>query len=118
MGGAAFEMAEDGGRNTAVGPGSPQAQHPAITPSEPAPWSAYRDLQTPYGFASFDFGPHEPGGTTSITVTHYGADRGSPAYTHPDQFRMPQSLGRDRHQDALPAAATPRYSRRHLPPPP
>src|SRR5258708_15872382 len=108
MGGAAFEMAEDGGRNTAVGPGSPQAQHPAITPSEPAPWSAYRDLQTPYGFASFDFAPHEPGGTTSITVTHYGADRGSPAYTQRDQFVMRKSLGRDRDHDELAGAATAR----------
>ncbi len=68
--------------------GSPQAGHPSITTTEPAPWSAYRDLVTPYGFASFDFVPHEPGGTTSITVTHYGAEVGSPDYTQRDQFVM------------------------------
>jgi hypothetical protein len=103
-----FDMPHDGVLITAVGPGSPQAQHPTITTTEPAPWSAYRDLQTPYGFASFDFAPHEPGGTTSITVTHYGADRGSAAYTQRDQFVMRKSLGRDRHHGEFAGAATAR----------
>ncbi len=49
---AGFDMPHDGVLITSVGPGSPQSQHPAITTTEPAPWSAYRDLQTPYGFAS------------------------------------------------------------------
>src|SRR6516165_12216336 len=79
---AAFDAPHDGVLITSVGPGSPQAAHPSVTTTEPAPWSAYRDLVTPYGFASFDFVPHEPGGTTSITVTHYGAELGSPDYTH------------------------------------
>ena len=83
-----FDMPHDGVLITSIGPGSPQVQHPAITTTEPAPWSAYRDLQTPYGFASFDFVPSEPGGTTSITVTHYGAEAGSPAYSPRDQFVM------------------------------
>ena len=59
-----------------MGPGSPQAQHPAIITTEPAPWSAYRDLQTPAGFASFDVVPHEPGGTASITQNPEPAERG------------------------------------------
>jgi hypothetical protein len=83
-----FDMPHDGVLITSVGAGSPQSQHPSITTTEPAPWSAYRDLVTPYGFASFDFVPHEPGGTTSITVTHYGAEARSPDYTQRDQFVM------------------------------
>ena len=89
---ADFDMPHDGVLITSVGAGSPQSQHPSITTTEPAPWSAYRDLVTPYGFASFDFVPHEPGGTTSITVTHYGAETGSPDYTQRDQFVMRKRL--------------------------
>jgi Calcineurin-like phosphoesterase/Purple acid Phosphatase, N-terminal domain len=44
---ADFDMPHDGVLITGVGPGSPQVQHPSITTTEPAPWSAYRDLQTP-----------------------------------------------------------------------
>jgi len=89
---ADFDSPHDGVLITSVGAGSPQAGHPSITTTEPAPWSAYRDLVTPYGFASFDFVPHEPGGTTSITVTHYGAEVGSPDYTQRDQFVMRKKL--------------------------
>jgi hypothetical protein len=89
---ADFDMPHDGVLITSVGPGSPQVQHPSVTTTEPAPWSAYRDLQTPYGFASFDFAPHEPGGSTSITVTHYGAALGSPVYSPLDTFVMRKSL--------------------------
>jgi len=101
-----FDMPHDGVLITSVGPGSPRAQHPTITTTEPAPWSAYRDLQTPYGFASFDFVPSEPGGTTSITVTHYGADLGSPVYSQRDQFVMRKPLGHNNRQDQLAGAAT------------
>ena len=101
-----FDMPHDGVLITSVGPGSPQAQHPTITTTEPAPWSAYRDLQTPYGFASFDFVPSEPGGTTSITVTHYGADLGSPVYSQRDQFVMRKPLGHNNRQDQLAGATT------------
>ena len=96
---AGFDMPHDGVLITSVGPGSPQAQHASITTTEPAPWSAYRDLQTPYGFASFDFVPHEPGGTTSITVTHYGAGLGSAVYSPLDTFVMRKSL-RSRHRNS------------------
>src|SRR5438046_6832724 len=53
---------------------SPMNQRPSLTTTEPAPWSAYRDLQRPYGFASFDFEPHAPGGHTQITVKHYRSE--------------------------------------------
>ncbi len=69
---------------------------------EPAPWSAYRDLQAPYGFASFDVVPAERGGTTSITVTHYGAAAGSATYTPRDRFVMRKPL---RHQQQRDGAA-------------
>jgi hypothetical protein len=101
-----FDMPHDGVLITSVGPGSPQSPHAATTTTEPAPWSAYRDLVTPYGFASFDFVPHEPGGTTSITVTHYGAELGSPDYTQRDQFVMRKSLRRDHDFARLTDAAT------------
>lgn len=104
---SAFDMPHDGVLITSIGPGSPQAQHPSITTTEPALWSAYRDLQTPYGFASFDFVPHEAGGTTSITVTHYGADLRSADYTQRDQFVMRKPLGQRRSRDQLAGAATP-----------
>jgi len=103
-----FDMPHDGVLIASVGAGSPRSQHPAITTTEPAPWSAYRDLQTPYGFASFDFVPHEPGGTTSITVTHYGAELGSPTYTQRDQFVMRKSLLAARSQGQLAGSATAR----------
>jgi len=103
---ADFDMPHDGVLITSVGPGSPTAQHPAITTTEPAPWSAYRDLATPYGFASFDFVPHEPGDTTSITVTHYGADLGSTAYTQRDQFVMRKSLSQLQRQSVLTSATS------------
>ena len=105
---ADFDMPHDGVLITSVGAGSPQSQHPAITTTEPAPWSAYRDLMTPYGFASFDFVPHEPGGTTSITVTHYGAEVGSPDYTQRDQFVMRKSLRQDRASGNLAGASAAR----------
>jgi 3',5'-cyclic AMP phosphodiesterase CpdA len=39
---------------------------------EDAIWSAYRDVEHPYGFAAFDVDPGSaPGGTTSIRVTYY-----------------------------------------------
>jgi len=96
---SAFDMPHDGVLITSVGPGSPQSQHASITTTEPAAWSAYRDLQTPYGFASFDFVPVERGGTTSITVTHYGAGAGSSVYSPLDTFVMRKKLNdrRDHH---------------------
>ena len=90
-----------------VGPGSPAAQRPAITTTEPAAWSAHRDLATPYGFAAFDVSPAEPGGMTTITVTYFGAEQGSPHYRPLDRFvlRKPVAArGSAGHRE--PASAT------------
>lgn len=95
-----FDMPHDGVLITGVGPGNPQSQHASITTTEPAPWSAYRDLQTPYGFASFDLVPAEHGGTTSITVTHYGAAAGSATYSPRDQFVLRKPLRQQRTEAA------------------
>ncbi len=78
---------------TGVGAGDRQRQRPPIVATEPARWSAYRDLRTPYGFASFDFVPAEPGGTTSITVTYHGAELGSADYVPLDRFVLRKRLG-------------------------
>jgi hypothetical protein len=51
-------------------------------------------------------GPHEAGGTTSITVTHYGADKGSAVYSQRDQFVMRKSLEHDRQHGQLSGTAT------------
>jgi hypothetical protein len=83
-----FDIPHDGVLIVGVTPGSPQVQHSTITTTEPAPWSAYRDLSRPYGFATFDVDPRASGGTTTITVTHYGAGAGSSFYTPVDQFTL------------------------------
>ncbi len=101
-----FDMPHDGVLIVGVGAGRPQSQHPTITTTEPAPWSAYRDVETPYGFASFDFVPAERGGTTSITVTHYGATAGSSVYSPLDQFVMRKPHGRQPQSAAREAALT------------
>jgi hypothetical protein len=82
----AFDTPYDGVLITGVSPGGPQRQRRTIKTTEPAPWLAYRDVTTPYGFASFDVAPAEPGGTTSITITQYGAAAGSADYSPLDQF--------------------------------
>jgi hypothetical protein len=89
---AAFDTPHDGVVTVGLGPGGPEKQREHIHVTEPAPWSAYRDLITPYGFASFDVVPSEPGGTTSITVTHYGAAKGSPHYSVRDRFVLRKPL--------------------------
>ncbi|MFC0041367.1 purple acid phosphatase family protein [Actinomadura rayongensis] len=85
---SAFDAPNDGVVITDVNPGDPHHQRTSKTTTEPAPWSAYRDLKKPYGFASFDYEPHAPGGHTEITVTHYGADLGSPTYEELDRFTL------------------------------
>jgi hypothetical protein len=84
----AFDMPHDGVVIYDIGPGSPTAQHPSLTTTEPGDWSAYRDLQTPYGFAAFDVTPRADHGMTTIRVTHYGAAAGSPHYTPLDSFTL------------------------------
>ncbi|HZB31810.1 MAG TPA: hypothetical protein VE465_16760, partial [Streptosporangiaceae bacterium] len=69
-----------------VGPGDPFNARRSRVTTEPAPWSAYRDLERPFGFAAFDFEPRALGNHTEITVTHYGAVQGSPHYLELDRF--------------------------------
>ncbi len=69
-----------------VGPGNPISGRPPMRSTELASWSAYRGTSAPYGFAAFDVDPGSPSGTTTITVTHYGAQRGSPDYRPLDRF--------------------------------
>ena len=83
-----------------VGPGGPLQQRRSTVVTEPAPWLAHRDLATPFGFASFDVVPTEPGGTTSISATYYGAAAGSPAYAPLDRFVMRKPVGAGRHSTA------------------
>jgi hypothetical protein len=89
----AFDRPHDGVVLYAVGPGDPGRRREPLTATEPAPWSAYRDLRRPYGFAAFDFEPHAADGRTQITVTHYGADRGSPDYLPRDRFVLRKPWG-------------------------
>jgi Calcineurin-like phosphoesterase/Purple acid Phosphatase, N-terminal domain len=77
---------------TGVRPGSPQVPRRTVHQAEPAPWSAYREIATQFGFASFDVEPAEPGGTTSITVTYWGAAEGSPDYRPRDRFVLRKPL--------------------------
>ena len=86
--GTAFDMPHDGVLIVGVKPGSPQVQRAPIVVTESAPWSAYRDLATPYGFATFDVDPDAGHGTTTIKVTHYGAAKGSPTYSPIDTFTL------------------------------
>jgi hypothetical protein len=89
----AFDMPHDGVLIVGVEPGNPQVQRAPIVVTEPAPWSAYRDLTTPYGFATFDVVPDTGKATTTITVTHRGAAKGSPTYTPVDTFTLVRPLG-------------------------
>ena len=75
-----------------VGPGSPAVQRSSVVQAEPAPWSAHRERLVPFGFAAFDVVPAEPGGTTSITVTYYGAAAGSRRYLPRDRFVLRKRL--------------------------
>jgi hypothetical protein len=45
---------------------------------------------------------------TSIRVTHFGADLGSPVYSQRDQFVMRKSVNMDRQGGQLAGAATTR----------
>ncbi len=60
---------------------------------EDAPWSAFRDRDNAYGFASFDVDPGPPGGHTSIKATHYALHGLSGAVTVIDQFTLTKPRG-------------------------
>jgi hypothetical protein len=79
-----------------VQPGSPLVQRRSVLQTEPNLWSAHLDTGSAFGFASFDVAPAEPGGTTSITITYWGAANGSPDYRPRDRvvLRKPVQAGR------------------------
>jgi hypothetical protein len=55
-----------------VGPvNTTTGKRPSLFEYEDAPWSAVRDRDHFYGFASFDVDPGYPGGYTTIGVTYY-----------------------------------------------
>ena len=60
---------------------------------EEAPWSAFRDRDNPYGFASFDVDPGPPGGNTSIKATHYALSGPLGAVTVVDEFTLTKPRG-------------------------
>jgi hypothetical protein len=60
---------------------------------EDAPWSAFRDRDNPYGFASFDVDPGQPGGNTSIKATQYALSGLFGAVTVVDQFTLTKPRG-------------------------
>jgi hypothetical protein len=96
---SAFDTPHDGVLIAGVGNGSPQQQHPTIIVTEPAAWSAYRDVTTPYGFATFDVDPDAGAGLTTITVTHYGAQKGSSVYAPVDTCVLRRPSRRHGHGD-------------------
>jgi hypothetical protein len=75
-----------------INPGGPMRHRSAAHTTEPAPWLAYRD-EGVFGFAAFDVTPAEPGGTTSIEVTYYATDAGSPAYRPKRKFVLRKPAG-------------------------
>ena len=73
---------------------------PARTTTEPGDWSAFRDLQNPYGFCTFDVDPGRKGGKTSITVNYHAATAGSADYSRiVDSFRLERPRSDRRHDD-------------------
>lgn len=79
---------------TGVGDLDPAAgRRPPIRVTEDAPWSAFRDRENPYGFAVFDVDPGQPGGNTSIKVTHYAVTGLFGAVMLVDQFTVTKPRG-------------------------
>jgi hypothetical protein len=60
---------------------------------EDAPWSAFRDRDNPYGFASFDVDPGPSGGSTSIKATHYALSGPLGAVSVIDEFTLTKPRG-------------------------
>ncbi|WAL69291.1 metallophosphoesterase family protein [Amycolatopsis cynarae] len=63
-------------------------KRPPIYVLEDAPWSAFRDPDHSYGFASFDVDPGRPGGNTTMTVTYHAVTGPYGTTTPIDQFTL------------------------------
>jgi hypothetical protein len=73
---------------------------PAKTTTEPGDWSAFRDVQNPYGFCTFDVDPGTKGGKTSITVNYHAASAGSTDYSRiVDSFRLERPRSDTNHSN-------------------
>jgi 3',5'-cyclic AMP phosphodiesterase CpdA len=80
---------------TGVGATDPgTGKKPPIYLIEDAPWSAFRDTDHSYGFATFDLDPGTPGGTTSITVTYQAVTGPYGAATPVDRFTLTRPRSR------------------------
>ncbi|MCD2192052.1 metallophosphoesterase family protein [Actinomycetospora endophytica] len=82
---------------TAVGPADPATgKKTPVYVGEQAPWSAVRDREHSYGFATFDVDPGSPDGDTTIAVT-YSAVVGPYGRTVPvDRFELRKARDRGR----------------------
>src|SRR5439155_16684204 len=97
---------------TGVGPVGPNGKRPPVYVSEPAPWSAFRDKEHPYGFAAFTVDPGtRPGGPTTMTVTYYAVTGPFGALTVVDRFTLVR-----RRRDAAATATTDTGGRHGRPP--
>ena len=56
---------------TGVGAPGPNGKRAPVYVTEPAPWSAARNVAHAYGFAAFTVEPGAPGGFTTIEATYY-----------------------------------------------
>ncbi|WP_030243750.1 purple acid phosphatase family protein [Streptomyces sp. NRRL S-350] len=79
---------------TGVGAVDPATgKRPPVYVIEDAPWSAFRDADHPYGFASFDVNPGERGGQTTIDVTYYSVSGPYGDLVPVDRFTLTRPRG-------------------------
>jgi hypothetical protein len=92
-----------------MGPGAAVTDESGGSTSEPAPYSAVRLPQHPYGFVSVDVDPGSaPGGTTSLHVSYYPTSlAGSPSTADTFTLRRPRRDAPVQAQAVPVASATP-----------
>jgi hypothetical protein len=74
---------------TGVGAADPATgKRPPVYVMEDAPWSAFRDPDHAYGFASFDVDPGRPGGHTTMAVTYHAVTGPYGATVPVDRFTL------------------------------
>ncbi|MFD8755886.1 purple acid phosphatase family protein [Kitasatospora sp. NPDC059577] len=79
---------------TGVGAADPATgKRPPVYVVEDAPWSAFRDADNPYGFASFDVDPGRRGGQTTIDVTYYSVSGPYGDLVPVDRFTLTRPRG-------------------------
>ncbi|MFI2609292.1 purple acid phosphatase family protein [Kitasatospora sp. NPDC018619] len=79
---------------TGVGAADPATgKRPPVYVIEDAPWSAFRDAENPYGFASFDVDPGGRNGQTTIGVTYYSVSGPYGDLVPVDRFTLTRPRG-------------------------